>query len=179
VPFVHLFDRVLHGFSIVDRLWKFECFLFLNFYHRAAFSLPSRVLAGLETPRTTTVPSSAFLFGAGSFKQETVYILTIQYNTRFIAPLHQDYCFIDVADSTIPTIIDTDTIPRASLHTFNLSALRLGVFQYIVDATDILSISKHLFLVVVSTQLNGAHDVFAASCDDGTATETRDFHVEQ
>ena len=60
-----------------------------------------------------------------------------------------------------------------------LSLTTLASFQSHLDVVDILSISCTRFWVVVSTQLNGAYDVFAASCDNGTSAKARNLHVEQ
>jgi hypothetical protein len=100
---------------IAIRIRVLPFFKFFYYQHRrAGFSFPSRVPAGLETPRTTTVPSAAFLIGAGSFKtKDTLHPYNTVRRSLHRPPsldLQSRYCFIGVADSSTPTIIDTDTV---------------------------------------------------------------------
>jgi hypothetical protein len=156
---------------------------------KPVFLLPSRVLAGLETPRTSTVPSAAFLIGAGSFKppnpihrhkqqKRVVVSAAASYDTRFIVPFRPHKATTASSTSLITGIPNNHHHHTAQqlrrLRRLNPTTHWRG-FNLPLDVLDIYQ----GIWVVVSTQLNGAYDVFAASCDDGSSPKTRNLHVEQ
>jgi hypothetical protein len=105
----------LHDFLVVDRLSSSGAASALPFsnnysHRRAGFSFLSRVLAGLETPRTTTVPSAAFIPDRSRLQltqttesrtslRTTSNQSTTLASTSLFIDTQSHYCFIDVADS--------------------------------------------------------------------------------
>lgn len=120
--YTFLFRSILSGFAVFATIFGSLLFSLIITTVEPVFLLPSRVLAGLETPRTSTVPSvcssAAFLIGAGSYQTIQKFHPDTSCRPPSLAPLYRvvsslfsnterissHYCFIDVADKSIPTI---------------------------------------------------------------------------